>query len=255
MPQLNFVQEGAGPLIVLSHALGCDLSMWDSVAALLRERYTVLRYDARGHGKSGPAPEPFSMDTLADDAAGLIQRHGNGPVNFVGLSMGGMTAQSLAARHPALVRRIVIANSAAHYDEAARAGWDTRIATVRAQGLKGVSEGAMQRWFTPRFRADERGAASVALRRAQLESCDPASYAASCVAVRDIDFRHSNPRIACPTLVIAGKWDEATPPALSESIAQSIPGARLRTIEASHLSAIERPDEFAALVAEFIETS
>ncbi|MDP3138153.1 MAG: alpha/beta fold hydrolase [Burkholderiaceae bacterium] len=255
MPQLNFVQEGAGPLIVFSHALGCDLSMWDSVAALLRERHTVLRYDARGHGKSERVPGPYSMDALADDAAELIGRHGKGPVNFVGLSMGGMTAQSLAARHPALVQRIVIANSAACYDEAARAGWDVRIATVHSQGMSGVSEGAMQRWFTPGFRADERGAACVAVQRAQLESCDPASYAASCVAVRNIDFRQSNPRIACPALVIAGKWDEATPPALSESIAQSIPGARLRTIDASHLSAIERPAEFAALVAEFIETS
>ncbi|MDO8718507.1 MAG: alpha/beta hydrolase, partial [Burkholderiaceae bacterium] len=52
MPQLHFVQQGQGPLVVLSHALGCDLTMWDGVAAALQDRYTVLRYDQRGHGRS-----------------------------------------------------------------------------------------------------------------------------------------------------------------------------------------------------------
>lgn len=255
MPNLNFVKQGQGPIIVLSHALGCDLHMWDEVAATLQERYTVLRYDHRGHGQTLAEPGAFSMNELADDAAALIAQQAGGPVHFVGLSMGGMTAQALAVRHPALIKSLVIANSAAGYDEAARAGWKTRVDTVLSQGMSAIADGAMQRWFTPEFRADEHGGrARVVSLRAGLEALAPVPYAAACMAVSDIDFVESNRRIACPVLVIAGTRDEATPLVMSEMLAQSIPGARLRTIETAHLSAVEQPMVFAQLVTEFLSS-
>lgn len=251
MSKLHVVQQGQGPVIVLSHALGCDLQMWDGVAQALQDGFTVVRYDHRGHGRSPAIGASFSMDDLADDAAGVIEALGQGPVHFVGLSMGGMTAQALAARHPARVRSIVIANSASHYDEAARAGWQARIATVRAQGVAAIADGAMQRWFTPQFRAS--AADRVAALRARLEAMDTAAYAAACAAVGGIDLRAGNARIACPALIIAGSLDEATPPALSEAMQAQIAGAQLASLPASHLSAVELPAEFAALVRGFID--
>ena len=251
-PTLNWIIEGQGPTVVLSHALGCDLSMWDGVAAVLTANYTVLRYDARGHGASDCPPGPYTMAMLADDAAALIRAQVKGPVHFVGLSMGGMTGQALAAAHPELVRSLTVANAAAYYDEAARAGWSTRVETVMAKGVASIADGAMQRWFTPEFRADENGgAARVATLRAKLEKIAPAPYAAACQAVGAIDFRESNPRIACPTLVIAGSRDEATPPALSQAIADAIQGAQLKSLPAAHLSAVEQPAAFAKLLEVF----
>ncbi len=254
MPQLNFVQQGQGPLVVLSHALGCDLTMWDGVAAALQDRYTVLRYDHRGHGRSPATEGPYSMDDLADDAAELIRAHASGqPVHFVGLSMGGMTAQSLGARYPELVRSITIANSASHYDDAARIMWQARIDTVLAQGVAPIADGAMQRWFTPEFRADQThgGAAKVAALRAVLEATAPVPYAAACDAVAKIDLNAGNARIACPTLVIVGSRDEATPPAMSQVMVDGISGAKLVSLDAAHLSAVEQPQAFAALLTEF----
>ena len=224
--------------------------MWDGVAQALEDRFTVVRYDLRGHGRSPAIGEAFDMNDLADDAAGVIEALGQGPVHFVGLSMGGMTAQALAARHPALVRSITIANSASYYDEAARAGWQARIATVRAQGVAAIADGAMQRWFTPEFRAGQ--AARVAALRAGLEATAAAPYAAACAAVGGIDLRESNRRIACPALVIAGSRDEATPPPLSEDMQAQIPGAQLVSLPAAHLSAVEMPAEFAQLVSDFV---
>ena len=250
MSKLHVVQQGQGPVIVLSHALGCDLQMWDGVAQALQDRFTIVRYDHRGHGRSPALAATFDMADLADDAAGVIEALGQGPVHFVGLSMGGMTAQALAARHPARVRSIVIANSASYYDEAARAGWQARIATVRAQGVAAIADGAMQRWFTPAFRATQ--AERVAALRAGLEATAAVPYAAACAAVGGIDLRESNRRIACPALVIAGSLDEATPPALSEAMQAQIPGAQLASLPASHLSAVEMPAEFADLVARFV---
>lgn len=256
MPKLNYVQEGAGPVVVLSHAVGCELGMWDGVAALLKSRFTVLRYDHRNHGASEIVRGPCTIDMLADDAAALIASQHVEPVHFVGLSLGGMTAQALAVRHPHLVRSIVVANSAAYYDEAARKMWAARVQTVLDQGMEPIAEGALQRWFTPEFRADVAGggAARVAAMRAHLVASDPVAYAASCEAVAQIDFRASNPGVACPALVIAGTRDEATPVAMSEAIAAAIPKATLATIAAAHLSAVEQPAAFAELVTQFIDT-
>jgi 3-oxoadipate enol-lactonase len=175
-------------------------------------------------------------------------------VHFVGLSMGGMVAQSLAASQPQLLKSIVIANAANHYNEAARDQWQARINTVRTQAVAAIAEGAMQRWFTPEFRADQAGAARVDSLRQQLEKTDAASYAASCGAVAGMDFRTSNAHIACPALVIAGTRDEATPVALSQAIVDSIAGAQLRTLEAAHLSAVEQPQAFARLLEGFFDS-
>lgn len=240
-------------MVVLSHALGCDLSMWDGVTAHLKQHFTVLRYDHRGHGQSAAPDGPYSMAVLADDAAALIAEQAQGPVHFVGLSMGGMTAQALGARHPQCVRSITVANAAMQYDEAARVLWQTRVQTVLTQGMAAIADGAMQRWFTPAFRADVQGgsAARVAAQRERLGRTAAAPYAASCLAVADIDFRESNRLITCPALVIAGSLDEATPPAMSQAIAASIPGAQFQTLAAAHLSAVEQPEAFARLLLAF----
>ncbi len=252
-PALHWVKEGQGPLVVLSHALGCDLGMWDSVTALLKPRYTVLRYDHRGHGQSEAPAGPYSLDLLADDAARLIGAQTPDRVHFVGLSLGGMTAQALAARHPQLVKSIVIANSASWYDDAARALWQARVNTVLAKGVAAIADGAMQRWFTPEFRAGVAGGSAqrVAALQHRLEKTDAVAYAASCEAVAAIDFRVSNLGIRCPALVIGGTRDEATPVAMSQAIADSITGAQLRTLDAAHLSAVEQPEAFAQLLELF----
>jgi len=237
---------------VLSHALGCDLSMWDEVAARLVSDYTVLRYDHRGHGKSEVAPGPYGIEDMADDVAALIEQHGAGAVHFIGLSMGGMVAQQLAVRHPQLVTSIVVANSSSYYDEGARAMWRARIETVRSQGMDAIADGVMQKWFTPEFREDPEGAKRVAAVRAVLVANDPKAYVDSCEAVSRIEFYGTNPRIACPALVIAGTRDESTPLAMAEVIRNSISGAELTTLPTAHLSAVERPAEFTNLAVEFI---
>ncbi len=250
MTRLNVVREGDGPIVVLSHALGCDLSMWDGVAAQLARAHTVIRYDHRNHGASEVVPGPLRIETLAQDAAELIQREAGGePVHFVGLSMGGMTAQALAVRHPELLKTVVIANSSAHYPD--QAPWRARAEKVNAQGVAAIAPGAVSRWLTPDFVTTSEGAAAAKALHDVLVRTDPQAYIASCNAVAAIDFRESNHRIAVPTLVIGGLRDEATPLAMSQAIAGAIPNARLATIDAAHVSAVERPVEFAQLLIDF----
>lgn len=250
MIRLNILREGEGPVVVLSHALGCDLHMWDGVAALLARAHTVLRYDHRNHGGSEVVSGALGIETLAEDAAELIVREASGePVHFVGLSMGGMTAQALAVRHPGLLKTVVIANSASHYPD--QTPWAARAETVRAKGVAAIAPGAVLRWLTPGFVGTAEGAAAAKALHHTLVNTDAQGYIDSCNAVAAIDFRESNHRIALPTLVIAGLQDEATPPVMSETMVAAIPGARLGTLDAAHLSAVERPVEFTGLLIDF----
>lgn len=250
MTRLNVVREGDGPIVVLSHALGCDLSMWDGVAAQLSRAHTVLRYDHRNHGASELLPGALRVETLAQDAAELIRREAGGePVHFVGLSMGGMTGQALAVRHPELLKTMVIANSAAHYPD--QAPWRARAETVAAKGVAAIAPGAVSRWLTPAYVGTPEGAEAAKKLHDVLVRTDAQGYIESCNAVAAIDFRESNHRIAVPTLVIGGLQDEATPMAMSQAMASAIPHARLQTIDAAHLSAVERPVEFAQLLIDF----
>lgn len=251
MTPLHHRVQGQGPLLVLSHALGCDLHMWDSTVPHLSDRYTVVCYDHRGHGQSPGGRTPYTMDELADDAAGLISHLDLGPAHFVGLSMGGMVGQALAARAPGWVRSLVIANTTSHYDTAARAAWAQRIDTVRSHGLAAIADGAMQRWLSDAFRHNH-PAETAALRNVLLQT-DPVAYTHACAAVAGIQLQPSNPRLTCPTLVVAGLQDQATPVAMSEALVGQIPGAVLASIDAAHLSAVEQPSLFAALVGDFVD--
>ncbi|MGF6272611.1 3-oxoadipate enol-lactonase [Massilia sp. UYP11] len=238
--------------VVLSHALGCDLSMWDSLANTLAQDCRVVAYDHRGHGSSDAPEGLYAMADLADDAARLLRELDTGPVVWIGLSMGGMVGQELALRHPALVRALVLANTTSGYPEAARAVWEQRIATVREQGIEAIADAVMGRYFHDDFRA--RKAATVARFRRRLVTTDPAGYIGCCNAVGRVDTTARLGQVAVPTLVLAGELDQGTPVAMAEVLAQAIPDARLEVIaHASHLAAVEQPEAFAASVAGFVQ--
>ena len=245
-------QQGGAAPIVLSHALGLDLHMWDPLAAqLAAQQHPVLRYDHRGHGGSAVPAGPYTMDDLVDDAARLIREWGRGPVVWVGLSMGGMVGQGLAIRHPDLVRALVLANTSAKYPEAAQAMWAQRIATVESQGLAGIVEMVVQRYFTDAFRAAEPEA--VAGFRGRVLRTDAVGYVACCHAVANVDWLERLRAVHRPTLIIAGALDVGAPVAMSQAMAERITGAELVVLDAaSHLSVAEQPVAFAAALGAFL---
>jgi len=245
-------QQGGAAPIVLSHALGLDLHMWDELAApLAAQQHPVLRYDHRGHGGSAVPAGPYTMDALVDDAARLIREWGRGPVVWVGLSMGGMVGQGLAVRHPELVKALVLANTSAKYPEAAQAMWAQRIAMVEAEGMAGIVEMVLQRYFTDAFRAAEPQA--VAGFRGRVLRTNAAGYVACCHAVANVDWLERLRSVRCQTLVIAGALDVGAPVAMSQAMVERIPHAELVVLDnASHLSVAEQPAAFAATLGAFL---
>jgi 3-oxoadipate enol-lactonase len=118
---------------VLSHALGCDLTMWDSMANRLAA-CRVNAYDHRGHGSSDAPAGPYAMADLADDAARLLcelnQEQMRGPVVWIGLSMGGMVGRELALGHPSLVGALVLAHTTSG------SGCGTRLTPANGQSTQ-----------------------------------------------------------------------------------------------------------------------
>ncbi|MBK9022312.1 MAG: 3-oxoadipate enol-lactonase [Sulfuritalea sp.] len=249
---INYKIEGSGPWVTLSHSLTCDLTMWDALAVALAPTFTVLRYDTRGHGGTSAPEGAYSFDQLTADLTGLLDTLEIARTHFVGLSMGGMIGQLFALAAPQRLERLVIANSTSRIPPEAGPLWDERIAIVRAQGCAGVVEGTLGRWFTPGFRSAQ---PLEAARIAKLIADTPAAGYIGCAgAIRALDITARIGAIRAPTLVIAGADDPGTPPAMSEVIASTIPGARLEIIpSASHLSCIEQPESFNRLVASFLK--
>jgi 3-oxoadipate enol-lactonase len=248
---IRYEISGTGPVVTFSHSLASDLSMWDGLAAALADRYTVLRYDTRGHGGSDAPEGPYSFAQLAGDVVGLLDALNIERSHFVGLSMGGMIAQHFGLAHPHRLGKLVIASSSSRTPPEARALWDERIALARSQGMRAHVEATLGRWFTPPYRAAH---PEVMARIGALIAATPvAGYAGCGAAICDLDLTEKLGAVRAPTLVVVGADDPGTPPALSETIAKAIPGARLEVVPAaSHLLCIEQATTFNHLVGEFL---
>src|SRR4029079_4995754 len=113
-------------------------------------------------------------------------------------------------------------------------------------------DGAMGRWFTAPYR-DARGEV-IAWCRAMLAGCPTDGYVGCCAVLRDSDVHPVAGRIVSPTQVIVGREDPVTPPADAQDIADHIAGARVLTLDASHICAVERADAFNRAVLDFVES-
>ncbi len=247
---INVEIEGrdSGPVLMLSNSLGTDLHMWDDQALEFAKHFRLVRWDRRGHGKSGATKGPYSFDLFGRDILKIIDALNIKKMSWCGLSMGGMDGQWLGAHAPDRVEKLVLANTNYHYPD--QSPWAERIKTVRDNGLQHIVGPNMERWFTKGF--IERAPDAIARMTKMFVASDLDGYIACVEAVRAIDFRESNLRINTPTLVIVGKHDPATPPEAGAFIAKSIKGAKLATLDAAHISNVEQPQAFTEAALNFL---
>lgn len=239
--------DAARRTLVLLHALGTDLRLWTPALAFLPAGLRVIRCDLRGHGLSDCPVPPYGMGALVRDVEGLLDRLGVAGAVVVGCSLGGMVAQGLAIKRPDLVGALVLSNTAARIGTAQI--WHDRIAMMRAGGIAALSEATLARWFPPAFRATP----EAALWRHLLERTPPDGYAGCAAAIAGTDFHGPLQDLRLPAMGIAGAEDGSTPPDLVRETVALIPGAEFALIRrAGHLPMVDRPDAFAATLAEFL---
>jgi 3-oxoadipate enol-lactonase len=236
------------PVLMLSNSLGTTLAMWDGQVKPFTQHFRLVRYDRRGHGKSGVPKGPYSMEQLGRDVLAVLDGLGIKKINWCGLSMGGMVGQWLGANAPERIERMVLTNTSSYFPD--KNGWNDRLKMVEEKGIEAFAAPNMARWFTKGFL--ERAPQAVAPIQAMFAATPLAGYLGCGAAVRDMDHRALLPKITVPTLVIAGQHDGATPPEANEYISQQIPGAKYMTLDAAHMSNVEQPDAYTDAVLGFL---
>ncbi len=239
--------DPTGAPIVFANSLGTDLRLWDAVLPLLPKGLKVIRYDKRGHGLSSMPPAPYAMDDLVGDIEGLLDLLGITECLFVGLSIGGMIGQGLAAKRLDLVRALVLSNTGAKIGTPDM--WETRIAEVNAGGIAPLADDVMQRWFAKDFLHTP----ELEVWRNMLIRQPVEGYAGCSAAISGADLYTPTSGLRLPVLGIAGDEDGATPPDLVRETVDLVPGSKFRLIrKAGHLPCVEQPKEFAAILSGFL---
>ena len=242
--------DGPGRPLLMVHALGADRDLWAQQVPILSSRRRVVLLDLPGHGASSAAPGQYTVADLGLDVLDIATAAGLDEFDLCGLSLGALVSLWAATNAPDRVRALVVSNTAARVGSEEL--WAARIEAVEAGGMEAVREAAVDRFFSPGYASANPGMVAEATR--VLVSVDPAGYIGCCAALRDADLRESVAAIRSPTLVIGGDRDIATPPGESVWLHDHIPGSKLRILEsAAHFSNLERPDDWTAEVAGFLE--
>ena len=247
---IHFSDTGpkTGRALVFANSLGTDLRVWDALVPLLPAGLRVVRYDKRGHGLSDCPPGPYAMADLVAEAEAICDGLGLDDVTFVGLSIGGLIGQGLAAKRPDLIRALVLMDTAAKIGTAEM--WNDRIAAIRAGGIAALVDPILERWFTPGFRTSE---PSFALWRNMLLRTPVEGYLGCCAAIAGADLTGTTRALRLPVLALVGDQDGSTPPDLVRATAALV-GAECHVIAgAGHIPCVEQPAATARLLTEFLE--
>ena len=237
------------PALVFANSLGTDFRVWDALLPLLPDGHRIVRYDKRGHGLTDCLPPPYGMGELVDDIAAILEALEIRDAVFVGLSIGGMIGQGLAAERPDLVRALVLMDTAAKIGTEAM--WQDRIDAIARGGIAALEASILERWFSARFRAEDK--LGLAGWRHMLTRTPVDGYVGCCHAIANTDLMESTARLRLPALAMAGAEDGSTPPDLVRETAGLIPGCDFHVIRgAGHLPCVERPDEVARLMRDFL---
>ncbi|OCW59432.1 3-oxoadipate enol-lactonase [Hoeflea olei] len=238
------------PTIVFANSLGTDYRIWRDVIVRLVGDFAIIAYDKRGHGLSEAGPGEITMDDHIDDLAALLDHFDAKNAIVCGLSVGGMIAQGLAAKRPDLVRALILCDTG--HKIGTQDMWDARIAAITEQGIAGISDAILERWFTKSYRSADN--ADFTGYRLMLERTPVQGYVGTCAAIRDTDLTRTSAELAVPAICVVGTEDGSTPPQLVGELARLIPGAMYQEIPgAAHLPCIEKPVELTEIIKAFID--
>ena len=248
--RLHWKEDGDpdGLPIVFANSLGTDLRLWDKIVSRLPKGLRIIRFDKRGHGLSSCPPAPYSIADLTDDTDALLDYLEVSTCVFVGLSIGGMMGQSLAAQRPQRIKALVLSNTATKMGEAQM--WQDRISAIRMSGIESLADAILNRWFAMDFLAT----AEAEAWRNMLIRTPVEGYIGCCAAIAGTDLSETTSTLRVPVLGIGGREDGASPSELVRATTQLVPDSRFVEIEnAGHLPCVEQPEAFAGHLTAFLK--
>jgi 3-oxoadipate enol-lactonase len=248
---LNYEVEGpeGAPAVMVSHGIATSLEIWTEASGHLKSKYRVVRYDSRGHGGS-EAFGPYSLETLAADAVGLMDALGIRKAHYGGVSLGGMTALGVGLLHPERALSLLVCDARAQTNEEGNRSWQGRIEGVLKNGIEAIVDDSITRWVAKSFYDDK--AKHERLKQIVRGTSVP-GYIGSSQALQGLNFGGRLGQIKVPTLYLTGEEDKGASPEVMKGLQAQTPGAQFAEIpRAGHLSSYERPKAVADAIDGFI---
>lgn len=249
--EVSFRIEGSGPPLYLVHGIGARKTTWDTLIAGLRDRFTCVSYDLRGHGDSPAPPPPYALDQLVVDLEALRARLGHERIHIAGHSLGGMIGPAYARAHPDRCLSIALLSTAAGRS-------DEDLAKLRAVGEalenNGIAETLptfVDRWFTDAFIAASPEAIESRLKQVVDTPAEVFMSVFWIYATTEMaPWLHE---VACPCLVLTGELDGGCNPRLNRFMHQTLPDSRLVILDGcKHALLLEASNRVLPHLREFL---
>jgi 3-oxoadipate enol-lactonase len=249
---LAYSDRGTGLPIVFLHAFPLNRSMWTQQEEALCSQFRVITIDLRGHGESDAPLWRYTLEQYADDVNALLEQLSIQQALFVGLSMGGYILFAFYRKYAARVKGFVLADTRAQADTAE--GKDGRFQMAQVaykQGASAIADLMIPKFLSPQTIQTKPDLVQHV--RAMVKGNQISGIAGDLMAMAErpdsIPFLK---QITCPTQIIVGELDRATPPSDAKLMANHIPNARLAIIpDAAHLANLEQPEVFNQIVSAF----
>lgn len=254
--QLYYETYGEGEPVVLIPGFRTGLWLWFRQTEGLAGKFRVILFDPRGIDQSAYAAEPFTMETLADDLAGLLRALGIEWAHVLGASFGGFVAQEFAIKYPQMTRSLILCctSSGGPRHLLPSASTLQALATVEGLNTEERTRKDLLRAFAPGFVREQPGEFEDFIARRLRHPVTDWAHFAQLQAAAAFDASERISEIKAPTLVLTGDEDEIVPPGNSLNLAAQIPQAQIIQIEGgSHMFFVEQPEQFNRAVIEFIE--
>ncbi len=243
---------GASPLVLI-HGFPLSHEMWTPQIDVLGDRYRVIAYDLRGHGKSDVGDGQYMLEFFVDDLIGLLDHLEIGKATLCGFSMGGYIALRAIERNPERFEALILCDTQARADtNEAKLKRAASIKLIKNEGVKPFAEGFVKSAFAPQSFVTKVN--TIEIIKNMIQSNSSVGICGTLLALAGrTDTTAALSKIKVQTLIIVGEHDALTPPLLSREMHHEIPNSQLRIIEnAGHLGNLEDPDEFNAQLLDFL---
>jgi 3-oxoadipate enol-lactonase len=248
---LTALRTGKGRDLVLLHSLLADRHAFDPVLPALSANHRVTLINLPGfHGSLSPML-PLMDAYVAAIEDGFVEFKIANDAVLIGNGFGGTVALAFALAHPERIAKLVLSDAAAAFPPEGRKQFEVMAAKVADGGLGAIAEIAAKRVFSPSYLAAK--PALIDERKRVLMGIEPKAFQAACKILQEADLTPLLHRLAMPTLVVCGEFDQATPPALNKEIAEKVPGARYVELpDCGHCPPLEQPEQFLAAIKQFV---
>jgi pimeloyl-ACP methyl ester carboxylesterase len=248
---VSFRVEGQGPALYLVHGIGARKTTWDKLIVGLRDQFTCVSYDLRGHGESPVPPTPYTLDELVDDLEALRQKLEHEKIHVAGHSLGGMIGPAYARAYPGHTLSVGLLSTAAGRSEDDRAKLKAVGDAMEQNGIVETLGTFVARWFTDAF--IEAYPEQIEARLKQVKETPANVFLSVFWIYATTEMAPWLHEVNCPCLVLTGELDGGCNPRLNQFIDDELPDSRLVILEGlKHALMIEASDQVLPQLREFL---